>query len=151
MAAEPQPRLALTFGAVTEKNVEQLKVLNRAIFPINYPERMYKDVLAFPDVTQVGWYGGRSGVVWCCCWLLLPLRLPAACCPLRVPTPTPTPHSSPQLAYHNDVLVGAIACRMEKTPQVRADRLRASPPLQLEPAVQPSQLVHSLTRANHVP
>ena len=31
-----------------------LQVLNRAIFPINYPERMYKDVLAVPEVTQVG-------------------------------------------------------------------------------------------------
>lgn len=29
------------------------QVLNRAIFPINYPERMYKDILAFPDVTHV--------------------------------------------------------------------------------------------------
>ena len=92
-------RLPLSFGAVTEKNIEQLRVgaggggtqrlppapprlpscllvglprrahasthrsrspcnrrpqvLNRAIFPINYPERMYKDVLAFPDVTHV--------------------------------------------------------------------------------------------------
>ena len=60
--------LPITFGAVTEKNVEQLKVLNRAIFPINYNERVYKDILAFTDVTQ--------------------------------------------LAYHNDVLVGAIACRL---------------------------------------
>ena len=68
--------LPITFGAVTEKNVEQLKVLNRAIFPINYNERVYKDILAFTDVTQ--------------------------------------------LAYHNDVLVGAIACRLEKSAQVRA-------------------------------
>ncbi|PRW56198.1 N-alpha-acetyltransferase 50 [Chlorella sorokiniana] len=65
--------LPLSFGPVNEKNIEQLRVLNRAIFPINYPERMYKDILAFPDVTH--------------------------------------------LAYHNDVLVGAIACRLEKTPQ----------------------------------
>ncbi|PSC69043.1 N-alpha-acetyltransferase 50 [Micractinium conductrix] len=71
--AVPEPRLALSFGAITEKNIEQLKVLNRAIFPIKYPERMYKDVLAYTDVTQ--------------------------------------------LAYHNDVLVGAIACRLEKAPQ----------------------------------
>lgn len=37
---------------------------------------MYKDVLAFTDITH--------------------------------------------LAYHNDVLVGAIACRLEKAPQVRS-------------------------------
>lgn len=50
------------------------QVLNRAVFPINYPERMYKDILAYTDVTH--------------------------------------------LAFHNDVLVGAIACRLEKAPQV---------------------------------
>ena len=66
--------LPLSFGVVTEKNVEQLKVLNAAIFPLAYPPRMYKDILAFTDATQ--------------------------------------------LAYHNDVLVGAIACRLEKTAQV---------------------------------
>ena len=27
--AVPEPRLALSFGAITEKNIEQLKVLNR--------------------------------------------------------------------------------------------------------------------------
>lgn len=31
-----QPSLALDFAAPTEKNIEQLKVLNRAIFPIAY-------------------------------------------------------------------------------------------------------------------
>ena len=35
-------RLAICFDGVREKNVEQLKVLNRAIFPINYQERVYK-------------------------------------------------------------------------------------------------------------
>ncbi|KAI3436413.1 hypothetical protein D9Q98_005830 [Chlorella vulgaris] len=73
MADQPPSRLPITFGTVTDKNIEQLKVLNRAIFPINYPERMYKDVLAYTDVTH--------------------------------------------LAYHNDVLVGAIACRMERAAQ----------------------------------
>lgn len=71
------------------------------------------------------------------------LQLPAVpadcgrlCCPRQPPCPlllAPTqnadhalpssthafpPARSPQLAYHNDVLVGAIACRLEKTPQV---------------------------------
>jgi hypothetical protein len=109
-SGDDRPRLAITFGAVTEKNIEQLKVgsgcfakvgsmahvsdavdcycfclstpcaalqkllaawlgaadcsticlplimmlqvLNRAIFPINYPERMYKDVLVRPCCQQ---------------------------------------------------------------------------------------------------
>jgi len=68
-AAAEGPRLPLSFGAVTEKNIEQLKMLNRAIFPINYPERMYKDILAYTDVTQVGgqWAGlGMRGVLQAC-------------------------------------------------------------------------------------
>ncbi|EFN58662.1 hypothetical protein CHLNCDRAFT_13632, partial [Chlorella variabilis] len=63
----------ISFGTVTDKNIEQLKLLNRAVFPISYPERMYKDILAYTDVTH--------------------------------------------LAYHNDVLVGAITCRLEKSAQ----------------------------------
>lgn len=78
-ATDKPPRLALSFGAVTEKNVEQLKVLNRAIFPINYPERMYKDVLAFPDVTQVGLPWGAAGGRWGLLGAVTPLGLSA--CP----------------------------------------------------------------------
>ena len=40
----------------------QSQVLNRAIFPINYPERMYKDILAYPDVTHVS----RDGISSSC-------------------------------------------------------------------------------------
>lgn len=50
----PCPCSALRPRLQTEKNIEQLKLLNRAIFPINYTERMYKDILAYPDVTQAG-------------------------------------------------------------------------------------------------
>ena len=66
--------LKITFDGVREKNLEQLRILNQAIFPINYQERVYKDILACGDITQ--------------------------------------------LAYHNDVLVGAIACRLEKSAEV---------------------------------
>ena len=47
------------------------QVLNRAIFPIKYPERMYKDVLAYTDVTQVGAAAERraaSKTAACACW-----------------------------------------------------------------------------------
>lgn len=71
---ETKVLLPITFDNVRDKNIEQLRVLNRAIFPINYPERMYQDVLACGEVTH--------------------------------------------LAYHNDVLIGAIACRLEKIPGV---------------------------------
>ena len=67
--------LSISFDGVRDKNVEQLKVLNRAIFPINYSDTVYADILACADVSQ--------------------------------------------LAYHNDVCVGAIACRLEREPEVR--------------------------------
>ena len=70
MASKPQ--LDIAFGAITDKNIEQLRVINRVIFPINYQESVYQDILACSEVTQ--------------------------------------------LAYHNDVVVGAIACRLEKAP-----------------------------------
>lgn len=71
---DAKAQLQINFDTVREKNIEQLRVLNRAIFPINYNEKVYQDILACGEVTQ--------------------------------------------LAYHNDVLVGAIGCRLEKTPQV---------------------------------
>lgn len=67
-------KLPITFDGVREKNIEQLRILNQAIFPIKYQEQVYKDILACGDITQ--------------------------------------------LAYHNDVLVGAVACRLEKSPEV---------------------------------
>jgi len=69
--------LPIAFDTAREKNIEQLRVLNRAIFPINYPDRIYRDIIACGEVTQ--------------------------------------------LAYHNDVLVGAIGCRLEKSPVGRID------------------------------
>lgn len=72
MAASKE-QLAITFGDITDKNLEQLKVLNQVIFPINYQHKVYQDMLACGEVTQ--------------------------------------------LAYHNDVVIGAIGCRMERTPE----------------------------------
>eukprot|EP00887_Chlorella_sp_A99_P002906 scaffold6.g2906.t1 len=74
-AAQPADPLlgALSFSPPTESNIEQLKALNRAIFPINYHDRIYADILACGEVTQ--------------------------------------------LAYLADALVGALACRLERTPQ----------------------------------
>eukprot|EP01026_Neomeris_dumetosa_P019917 TRINITY_DN1803_c0_g1_i1.p2 TRINITY_DN1803_c0_g1~~TRINITY_DN1803_c0_g1_i1.p2 ORF type:complete len:172 (+),score=16.19 TRINITY_DN1803_c0_g1_i1:87-602(+) len=62
--------LPITFDTLRDKNIQQLKILNKAILPINYSDKVYLDCLANGDLTQ--------------------------------------------LAYHNDVLIGAIACRIEK-------------------------------------
>lgn len=65
--------LPIVFGPVLDKNVEQLKILNTAIFPVRYKEQFYKDACTCGPVTQ--------------------------------------------FAYHNDVVVGAIACRLERKPE----------------------------------
>eukprot|EP01025_Chloroclados_australasicus_P059418 TRINITY_DN7512_c0_g1_i2.p1 TRINITY_DN7512_c0_g1~~TRINITY_DN7512_c0_g1_i2.p1 ORF type:complete len:170 (+),score=12.84 TRINITY_DN7512_c0_g1_i2:115-624(+) len=65
-----QRELPITFDTLRDKNLKQLKVLNEAVLPIQYSDKVYLDCLAFGEVTQ--------------------------------------------LAYHNDVLIGAIACRLEK-------------------------------------
>ena len=46
------PRIDL--GEVTDKNIGQLKLLNSVIFPVQYRETFYKDVLAFPELTRLG-------------------------------------------------------------------------------------------------
>ncbi|KAL3163256.1 hypothetical protein ABBQ32_009655 [Trebouxia sp. C0010 RCD-2024] len=48
--------LDISFVEVRDENVEQLKVLNRAIFPINYQDRVYKDILASGQVTQLAYH-----------------------------------------------------------------------------------------------
>ncbi|GFH25117.1 N-acetyltransferase domain-containing protein [Haematococcus lacustris] len=62
--------LPITFDEVREKNLEQLKLLNSVVFPLKFPDQMYRDCMKFSNLTQ--------------------------------------------MAYHNDVLVGAVAARCEK-------------------------------------
>eukprot|EP01112_Ceratiomyxa_fruticulosa_P008899 TRINITY_DN2309_c0_g2_i2.p1 TRINITY_DN2309_c0_g2~~TRINITY_DN2309_c0_g2_i2.p1 ORF type:complete len:175 (-),score=20.03 TRINITY_DN2309_c0_g2_i2:57-581(-) len=63
--------LPIEFGTVTEKNLGSLRVLNLALFPVQYREQFYHD-------------------------LLLPSKNDLA-----------------RLAFYNDVLVGAVVCRIE--------------------------------------
>jgi GNAT superfamily N-acetyltransferase len=61
----------IKFGTVTEKNVEQLRKLNLAIFPVRYKDQFYTDLA------------------------------------------TSTTQAYTHLAYFNDILVGAICCRID--------------------------------------
>jgi len=72
----PAETLSVTFDGLLPKTLEQLKMLNAAIFPIKYQDGFYRECCASGDVTQ--------------------------------------------LAYHNDVLVAAIACRLELQPDYSA-------------------------------
>ena len=43
----------LEFEAVNDSNVEELKQLNRGIFPINYQDKVYADIVACGDISQI--------------------------------------------------------------------------------------------------
>ena len=48
------PRLDLVFVEVTEKNVEQLRLMNELIFPVRYNDQFYKDVYKNQKLAQFG-------------------------------------------------------------------------------------------------
>jgi hypothetical protein len=48
------PRLDLVFAEVTEKNVEQLRLMNTLIFPVRYNDQFYKDVYKNIKLAQFG-------------------------------------------------------------------------------------------------
>lgn len=48
------------FRLVKEDNLQQLKSINQAIFPIRYQDKFYRDCMAFEDVTQLAYYRGRA-------------------------------------------------------------------------------------------
>jgi hypothetical protein len=44
----------ITVGDVTEKNINQVKVMNSVIFPVPYGAKFYQSVLQKPDLCQIG-------------------------------------------------------------------------------------------------
>merc|ERR1712137_219977 len=51
----------IDLGDVTDKNIGQLKLLNRTVFPVSYGEPFYKSVLSDPTyLTQLAFYGGDA-------------------------------------------------------------------------------------------
>lgn len=78
--------LNIEFETINEQNIDALRTLNNAIFPIRYDDRLYKDVLACGDVTQLAYIASP---------------VPSNICPNSV-------------EEVNRNIVGAIACRLEK-------------------------------------
>lgn len=74
LESEDRAPLNIVFGDVTEKNVQQMRILNQAIFPVQYQEKFYESVIKAPP-----------GFV--------------------------------RMAYYNDILVAAVACRKEQQPE----------------------------------
>lgn len=65
----------MELGDITQHNVKLLKRLNQVIFPVNYNEKFYKDVLAAKELAK--------------------------------------------LAFYNDLVVGAVCCRIDTTDNTR--------------------------------
>lgn len=42
------------FGDLTEKNIGQLRLLNQQLYPVQYQERFYRDILTVGDLAQYG-------------------------------------------------------------------------------------------------
>eukprot|EP00798_Chlamydomonas_sp_ICE-L_P031189 gene31189-6334_t len=53
---ESPQELAVSFDLLREKNVEQLKTLNRVVFPIQYQDQIYKDCMACESITKLAFY-----------------------------------------------------------------------------------------------
>ncbi|CAM6084243.1 unnamed protein product [Calypogeia fissa] len=47
----------VSFDTVRDKNVEQLRKLNMAIFPVKYQDKFYTDALSSGDFTKLAYYG----------------------------------------------------------------------------------------------
>lgn len=58
--------LRITFSPILPSNVQQLKSLNTVIFPIKYEEKMYTDMIACGEVTQLAYHNGELiGAIGC--------------------------------------------------------------------------------------
>jgi N-alpha-acetyltransferase 50 len=51
--------LRVEYEGVSPSNLEELKLINGVLFPIKYGERVYRDILACGDVTQLARLGGE--------------------------------------------------------------------------------------------
>lgn len=47
------------FEGVCGENIQKLRTLNQVIFPINYPERVYNDILACGEISQLASLHGK--------------------------------------------------------------------------------------------
>ena len=50
----PENRVAVQFGDITDKNIEQLRILNSVIFPVSYNNKFYSDLLKSSHHTRLG-------------------------------------------------------------------------------------------------
>jgi hypothetical protein len=117
-----QKEVKVTFGSLTEKNLGQLKVLNSVVFPVHYNDKFYASLLHSPELSQLGTdsqYNLTNFIIFFESVALIFLNqrtfnLELARCSLSSFFLIP-------IAYYNDVLVGAVCCRLEKKDQNSKD------------------------------
>lgn len=92
-------RASIELGDITPHNLKQLRVLNTVVFPVSYNDKFYIDVL---EVSAFRASGPLSG------------------------SHSPTPILSSlqagelaKLAYYNDIVVGAVCCRIDTSENQR--------------------------------
>lgn len=47
-----KPEAEVVFGAITQKNVKQLEMINLELFPVRYPPKFYTDVISHYNRTN---------------------------------------------------------------------------------------------------
>eukprot|EP01115_Flamella_aegyptia_P002817 TRINITY_DN14066_c0_g1_i1.p1 TRINITY_DN14066_c0_g1~~TRINITY_DN14066_c0_g1_i1.p1 ORF type:complete len:152 (-),score=15.18 TRINITY_DN14066_c0_g1_i1:315-770(-) len=56
----------ITLDEITDKNYKHLRLLNKTIFDVKYPNSFYKDIYKQPDFTRLAFYGDiLVGAVTC--------------------------------------------------------------------------------------
>ena len=80
-------RATIELGDVTPHNLQQLKRLNQVVFPVSYNDKFYKDILEAGELAKLGLIFSVSFVL----------------------------HYSYVffIAYYNDIVVGAVCCRID--------------------------------------
>ena len=96
-------RIAL--GDVTCNNVGQLRKLNQVIFPVNYGDKFYQDVIEAGELAKLGTKKRRY-----CFFILLYYIIFIFRNSVNIFVITNTNN---YIVYYNDVCVGAVCCRKE--------------------------------------
>ncbi len=82
-------RATIELGDVTPHNLQQLKRLNQVVFPVSYNDKFYKDILEAGELAKLG----TTYLIF----LLFLLTFITFYC----------------AAYYNDIVVGAVCCRID--------------------------------------
>ncbi len=86
----------IELGDITVHNLKQLKKLNQIVFPVSYNDKFYKDILDVGQLAKLGKFFLKTvsiRLVW--------------------------PFHFFCLAYFNDIVVGAVCCRIDTTENKR--------------------------------